>query len=706
MAKTKLCSSGRPGTLRVLLTILLLPMLSLVASAQQSPPTQSFLQFVRHQAAQMREKDRPASTLEEWQQRRTQLRSQLEAAWGGFPADHAPLEPRLLETLDREGYRVEKIVFQTLPNVWMTANAYVPEGNGRHPAVLCVHGHWAGAKQDPHVQARCIGLAKLGFFVLAVDAMGAGERGLGKGLGEYHGEMVAATLWPIGRPLSGLQVYENMRAVDYMISRPEVDADRLGITGASGGGNQTMYAGAWDERFKAVVPVCSVGNYQAYLGAACCMCEVVPGALSFTEEGDILSLVAPRALMVVSATKDAFQFSVDEAKKSITVARQVFLLHECESRLRHAVFESPHDYNQEMREAMYGWMTLHLKGEGDGSPIAEAAMQLEDPETLRCYPGESRPDDWLTLPQFAAREASRLIADWPVSASAADWKEQSKSLRRKLDDVVLGGTSPRNAAASPKNGTSPGLLLEVTPEPGVQLELLDNVPGEMKSNAEVLLLNLDGESSSEFRKLSEVIESSGRCVATIDLRATGRHSWPSDKIGRAPDHNSAEWSLWLGRPLLGQWVMDVRAAVNALQKHGHAGGRNVIIIADGPAGVVALCAAALDDRIQHIVTIGSLSSFVCDTPYEGQRLGTLANGILRDVGDIQHIAALIAPRRLTVLSPVNGRNERLDEALMKQTFKTTADIYSQLGAASEFTVSSAETAEEIVRNFPHDSAAQ
>jgi len=152
--------------------------------------------------------------------------------------------------------------------------------------------------------------------------------------------------------------------------------------------------------------------------------------------------------------------------------------------------------------------------------------------------------------------------------------------------------------------------------------------------------------------------------------------------------------------------MDVRAAVNALQKHGHAGGRNVIIIADGPAGVVALCAAALDDRIQHVVTIGSLSSFVCDTPYEGQRLGTLANGILRDVGDIQHIAALIAPRRLTVLSPVNGRNERLDEALMKQTFKTTADIYSQLGAASEFTVSSVETAEEIVRNFPTDSAAQ
>ena len=86
-----------------------------------------------------------------------------------------------------------------------------------------------------------------------------------------------------------------MRAVDYLRTRPEVDGDQIGITGASGGGNQTMYAGAWDERLKAVVPVCSVGNYQAYLGTACCMCEVVPGALTFTEEWAVLGLIAPRA---------------------------------------------------------------------------------------------------------------------------------------------------------------------------------------------------------------------------------------------------------------------------------------------------------------------------------------------------------------------------------------------------------------------------
>src|SRR6185295_13722018 len=111
------------------------------------------------------------------------------------------------------------------------------------------------------------------------------------------------TLLPVGLPPSGLQVYENLRAVDYLLTRPEVDGERIGITGASGGGNQSMYAGAWDTRLKAVVPVCSVGNYRAYLGVGCCLCEVVPGALRFTEEWGVLGLTAPRGLMVINATR-------------------------------------------------------------------------------------------------------------------------------------------------------------------------------------------------------------------------------------------------------------------------------------------------------------------------------------------------------------------------------------------------------------------
>src|SRR5262249_20017417 len=207
-----------------------------------------------------------------------------------------------------------------------------------------------------------------------------------------------------------MQVYDNQRAVDYLRSRSEVDGNRLGITGASGGGNQTMYAGALDERLKAVVPVCSVGTYQAYLHAACCVCEVLPGALRFAEEGDVLALVAPRALMVINATRDAFQFSVGEAARSIARARPVFKLLDAAEKLQHTTFESGHAYNQPMREAMYGWMTRWLKNEGTGKPIAEPKHQVETPEDLACFPDEVRPPDYLLPPSFAARTARTLLA--------------------------------------------------------------------------------------------------------------------------------------------------------------------------------------------------------------------------------------------------------------------------------------------------------
>ena len=378
------------------------------------PPAKQYQAFVLKQAAELRKADKAPATVAEWEKQEAELRKQLLAAWGGeacFLPQACDLDPKQHgDPLKRDGYTVEKITFQTRPGVRMTANLYVPDAAKTKPApaILMVHGHWKGAKQDPVVQSRCIGAAKLGFVVLCVDAFGAGERGVGTALGEYHGDMTAATLLPLGTPLSGLQVYENMRAVDYLETRSEVDRTKIGITGASGGGNQTMYAGAWDKRFKCVVPVCSVGNYQAYLRTACCMCEVVPGALKFTEEWAVLAMVAPRALCVVNATKDGIQFSVGEAKKSLALTAPVYKLLGKPDNLQHAIFESPHDYSKAMRETMYGFMTQHLKGEGKGDPIPEPKFKTENPEDLRCYPGDTRPKDFMTIPKFAAQEGKKL----------------------------------------------------------------------------------------------------------------------------------------------------------------------------------------------------------------------------------------------------------------------------------------------------------
>ena len=667
---------------------------SFVSAADPVPEKgKEFLAFIKSQAATLRANDQPPTDANEWQQRRTKLRENLLKAWGGFPETPCELAPRKLGEIQRDGYRVEKLVFQTRPGVWMTANAYVPDKSKTEkvPAILHVHGHWAGAKQDRVVQSRCIGSVKHGFFVLAVDAFGAGERGINEKLGEYHGEMTGATLFPIGLPLSGLQVYENMRAVDYLQTRSEVDGKHIGITGASGGGNQTMYAGAFDERFGCVVPTCSVGTYDAYLGAACCMCEVVPGAVRFTEEGDVLGLAAGRGAMITSATRDAFQFSVGEAKKTFARVESVAKLLGKPEGVKHTIIESGHDYNQAMREAMYGWMTRHLKGTGDGSPLPDPKIKTEEPESLRCFPGESRPDDYLTIPRFAGVEARRLLENRKTPDSLDAWKAE-KAARLKALDAVLGGATPRatKTASGPELTEGETVTLSFESEPGISLLVkLRGLPEESPPKIKRLAVLLDLEQSSDKTlgsDLANKLLADGWAVAVSELRATGRLALPSDKIGNAPDHNSAEWSLWIGRPLLGQWTWDVRRTLDVLSGRFTKLPPDVMVVGNGTAGSVALCAAALDERITHAVTINSLASYVTDEPYRNQRLGLMVPGILRDVGDFTHIAGLIAPRRVTIVGGVTGGGQTIHgDDLLKQ-FRATQEVFAKQSAARRFRV--------------------
>lgn len=661
-------------------------------------PSQQYLAFVQRQAAALRADETLPRTKEEWDQHRQKLRESLLNAWGGFPREKCDLKPEVRGELKRDGYRIEKVVFQTRPGVYMTANAYVPDGGGKRPGVLCVHGHWKLSKQDPKVQARCLGLVKLGFFVLCVDAMGAGERAVGKALGEYHGEMAGATTWPVGLPLSGLQVYENLRAVDYMQSRPEVDGTKLGITGASGGGNQSMYSGAFDERFSCVVPVCSVGQYQAYLGAACCVCEVIPGGLTFTEEWGILSLTAPRALLVINASRDAFQFSIGEARKSLDVTGRIYELHGKRQNLRHATFESIHDYSQAMRETMYGWMTLHLKNEGSGAPIAEPSYTYEDPEALRCYPGVSRPDHYMTVPKFAAEQGRQLLAqhDGETLQHREHWQAVATRKQHALAQAVLG----RN----PKLTTKPSVSLlvdaprdktyEIETEPGIRIGVRHQIAaGNAGERRMAVVLDLTpsghpreprGRSHAEASDVTKGLLASGWDIVTADLRTVGHYMNPGDAIGRAPDHNTSEWGLWIGRPLLGQWVWDVQRLLDVLIERTPQSTRHITVIGLGSAGLLALTVAAIDPRVHGAATVGSLASLLTDVPYEGQRMGSLAPGMVRHVGDIAHLASLIAPRPVRVVNPVHADGKPLGSTEVGVQFAPSQKVYDLLSASAHF----------------------
>lgn len=675
------------------------------------PDSKTLDNFLREQAKKLRAKDQPPATKKDWNDRRAALVKAMREAMGPVPEKECPLDAKVLGVLKREGYHIERLVFQSRPDLWVTANAYVPTNvKSKVPAVLVVHGHWSGARRDEVVQARCLGLVKLGFFVLAVDAFGAGERYTTPSRGTYHGALYGTTLWPTGHTLLGMQVYDNRRAVDYLCSRPEVDGSKLGITGASGGGNQTMYAGALDDRFGAVVPVCSVGTYNAYMHAACCVCEVLPGALRFTEEGDVLSLVAPRALMVVNATKDGFQFSVGEAKKSLERANAVFKLHGVEEKIRHATFESPHAYNQAMREAMYGWMTRWLKGEGKGEPIPEPKHQVEKFDDLACYPGDTRPKSFLLLPAFAHREGTALIkkCEAMIPKHVEDWEARATLMRTTLRKQVVGDFP----AYPPGNGfflqddikesekIVSGTLSSFVEE-GLSVVAYTRRNREAKEPlSPCILLDLEGAEQGLKHPLASAILASGRLLIVPELRGTGRLKPERDAVRTTPDHNSAEHALWIGRPMLGQWIVDVRCLLERITKREVADTRRTTIIGIGQAGLVALCGGALlEDRVASVVCLDSPVSYVTDKEYTaGTRMGLLAPGLLR-IGDVPHLSGLLAPRKLQIIGGVRPTGGKVEGKELTQAFAFTKSIFDLHKKVDQLIIADSAKPEDIVKNL-------
>jgi dienelactone hydrolase len=653
----------------------------------------AFNVFIREQARKLRENDRAPRSREEWDARRKALRDRMLAAMGPFPDKPCELDPRVLGKLDRDGYRIERLIFQSRPDVWVTASAYVPgvkEGQ-KVPAVLVVHGHWPWARRDPVVQARCLGLVKLGFFVLAVDAFGAGERYTKPARGTYHGALYGATLWPVGHTLLGMQVYDNRRAVDYLLSRKEVNG-KLGITGASGGGNQSMYAGALDDRFAAVVPVCSVGNYQAYLRAACCVCEVLPGALKFTEEGDVLGLVAPRALLVMNAARDGIQFSPAEAEKSVGRAKEIFKLHDAEAKVRHVVFDSGHDYNRAMREAMYGWMTLHLKGEGKGEPIAEPEHTLEKPEDLACFPNpDDRPKGFLTPPLFAGKVGRELVAaaDKLMPTHPEMWEATANGMRARLKAVLgelpvpkLGNLKMGERLLS-ENLTTVSSKFEVAVEAGVKIEgeYVGIRHVEKKSPPRVSFCFPDhkpgpGPFQGRDREHLELYLPTVRATRPADLTASG--------IAGAPDHTLAEHGLWISRPLLAQWTLDGMALLVGVSDQSK---DKAIVLGYTFSSLVAILAVThVPDAVRSVVLLLPPATLMTDVPYaSGTYMGILAPGLLK-VGDVPHLAALLAPKRLVIAGAVSPEGKRLTQKELEDAFKFTTGVYKAMMAADKLTI--------------------
>ena len=314
-------------------------------------------------------------TRTEWPRARLQTRQRLLKALGldPLPARTPPILSRFVGSLEREGYRLERLVLEPRPHFLMPAHLYLPQGGHfPAPAVLYAPGHWMiYGKTEPDIQACCISLARLGFVVLVFDPIGQGERGA---IFEDHARR---DLLLLGLSQEGLMVWESMRAIDYLLTRPEVDGNQIGMTGASGGGLNTVYTCAVDERIAASVSVCYVTSFSRFLRVMRGLnwnnqndlCNQVPNVVRDAEMAGLCGLFHPRPLMFINGTLDP-QFPVSGAQEVLEQVRDTYDAVDGE-RIRLTVVEADHGYDRSMREAAYGWFRKWLQGEGNSDPVPE-----------------------------------------------------------------------------------------------------------------------------------------------------------------------------------------------------------------------------------------------------------------------------------------------------------------------------------------------
>ncbi len=596
-----------------------------------------------------------------WEAYRKKLRNEL-LKTSGVEINHSlPLDPHETGSIKMNGYSIKKIYFKTRPGVYATADLYVPDGKGIFPAVINMHGHWANGKTGDMVQSCAHELALNGYVCLNIDAWGSGERTTIHGIDEYHGSNLGASLMNIGESLLGNQLTDNIRGVDLLCSLPYVDKNNIGATGASGGGNQTMWLSALDERIKASMPVVSVGTFQSYIMGSNCVCELMPEGLTFTEESGVLALMAPRSVKMCSGLKDASPtFYPSEMIRSYTNAKPIFALYNKENNITYQLFNTPHGYWPEMRQAMLGWFDLKLKGKEDGDFKEEIPFTLLSNEQLMVFPKGKREPLVVSTSEYCIQKGKTL--------SNALYKKGMINKEEKLKDlhdILLLPAKPDVVEKVHEYEKKDGwhrLALETNNKHLIPLRYF---PSE-KNNAPAVIICSDSDKEGKEKILIKDYIQKGYGVIVADIWGTGdvASSQARATDGRLPEfHTLARAELWLGKTIMGEWVGDIDNLIKYVQINYKP--TSVTIDASREIAIAALMQSALNNNVNTCILRTCPLSYALDRR-EGIDFFNMAihvPGILK-WGDISLIAALNKRTELIFRDPVSVTgNEVKDEQL-------------------------------------------
>ena len=605
---------------------------------------------------------------------------------GGQP-ERTPLNVRTVGSFEREHYRVEKLVYESRPNFFVTANLYIPKSaQPPYPGVLFQMGHSANGKAGPTYQRCCQGLVQLGYLVLGFDPMGQGERiYYPKSVGMRSGPSPTDEHSHAGRPMllvgesvTRMQVWDAIRSMDVLAAHPMVDPKRIGASGQSGGGTTTMFLSAVDDRVAAAV-VCS-GITENFA----CKNFIGPGSTDDAEQDfinsgpagfdrwDLLYPLAPKPLFVSVSDRDFFgTYSpryISSGWEEFQKLRKVYGILGHEDRIGWGGTPLPHGLSYDTRLLVYNWFARWLKSE-TARIEEEPPTKLEGDSTLwvsdsgntvRSFSGAtpfSLTVDTLRKPQTPADLKTLLGAEMPPAGLTARVLKTVPSEDCRIEAIEIPSTPQVYLPAwlfRPKAG------------------------GPAKSV--LLLLEPSGRNGAGWQEggLYQMLAGNGHIVCVPDLRGVGDLTPEMGRgAARQAERRNAEeewaWgSMMLGKPLVGQRVTDILALQEALRHHAGVAGHPLIVAARGEMTVPARFAAALDSNVTALYLSGGLLSYrnIVETEYYNHPFANFLPHVLQHTD----LTELPGPKRIILAGTVNAAGQPAAIDIVKTAYAKLSNV--------------------------------
>jgi hypothetical protein len=571
---------------------------------------------------------------------------------GEFP-EKTPLNPKITNRIPQKGFAIENIIFESRPDHHVTANLYIPDTRGPFPAVLIFCGHEMTSKATESYQKTAILFATNGFVVMVVDPVSQGERVQftdSSGLRILRGSTTEHTLLNAGANLTGSSVvawelYDNTRALDYLSSRPEVDALRIGCLGNSGGGTQTAFFIAFDDRIKVAAPCSYIARRERNfdLTGAADGCQHLPSEGSeHLEIGDFLIMFAPKPLLILAGRYDFVDYTgTVETYKELS---RVYDLYNAQEKLSLFTFDDGHGISLPKREAAVDWFISWLCD--DTVKISEGTISVTGEKAINCtntgqvnsfFSDEKKMQDFNLQKALDLKESrNKFLNETTISQK----QQKIRELLAIKDNDFNTDVEVKGEEHHPEYNLKKIILRR---EGEVPLPCLTYIPGKVTKN-DTIVIWLNEAGKSEIASKEEIILAQiqkGNTLILSDLRGMGETAEKPEandwKYYNREYHN-AMLSLHIGRPLPGQRVGDIITILKFISGEDSLRGKPLKIVATGAAAPSAVYASVLVPEIISVEASLTIRSYfeILENPMGKDWYSYVVPGVLRyfDLPDI------------------------------------------------------------------------